>query len=196
MDVDADKAKIPWVKAMNESAKLDKEVLKTVPKFFLPYNLTGAGVEWKVEMDGDELDYSSFDVESPEIDIDMTKSISDNIFNLMFPSVEGYRKIIDEYLSDSHSSYYSTYKQTKKTFHRETAQDPDYLVKQSYLVLIAGCTEFENGISNLWKSGESGGWRKYLDFGMYMSENVFKLYISAAPFAWAKKEHWFTDKRG
>ena len=61
-------------------------------------------------------------------------------------------------------------------------------------MLIAGCTELKNGISNLWKE-PSGGRQSFPDFGQYMNETLFKCFISAAPFAWAKKEHWFVDKR-
>ena len=40
-----------------------------------------------------------------------------------------------------------------------------------------------------------GGWQSYPNFGMNIRENMFKMFVSAAAFAWAKKEHWFIDKR-
>lgn len=45
------------------------------------------------------------------------------------------------------------------------------------------------------QKGPSGGRRSFPDFGQYMNETLFKCFVSAAPFAWVKKEHWFVDKR-
>ena len=65
--------------ALNNFAKIDKDVLKTVGKFVLPYNSIDEGVEWNIEKDGKEVGYFLFEVEGPEIDIDMT-NLSPTIF--------------------------------------------------------------------------------------------------------------------
>jgi hypothetical protein len=70
-------------------------------------------------------------------------------------------------------------------FHDEADADPDWKVKQCYTLVIAAATEIENGISNLWKKGPSGGRHDFPDFGRYMPRNHFKCFASAAPFCWA-----------
>jgi len=43
--------------------------------------------------------------------------------------------------------------------------DPDWKVRQCYMLLIASATEIVSGVENLWKSGPSAGWHTYPDFG-------------------------------
>lgn len=80
-------------------------------------------------------------------------------------------------------------------FHDAAADDPDWLVKQCYTLLIAGANQLENGVENLWKLGDSGGLTDYPDFGKYVDVNTFKCWLSAAVFAFADKKYWFQDKR-
>jgi hypothetical protein len=49
--------------------------------------------------------------------------------------------------------------------------------------LIAGATEMENGVDNLWKKDASMGSRNHPDFGKYMAKNMLKAFKSAAIFS-------------
>ena len=64
--------------------KMDKEILKTVDNFCLPYDTKNEGVNWKILRDGDDVDYCTFDLVTPDIDIDLTESISHNFLLTFF----------------------------------------------------------------------------------------------------------------
>ena len=102
---------------------------------------------------------------------------------------------MDTFVSDERATYYHTYKNRKIKFFDADADDPDHLIKQCYLLVVAAATELEDGTENLWKRGSSGGRRMYPDFGKYLNKEVFKCFCSAAPYLWAKKDYWFMDKR-
>jgi hypothetical protein len=71
--------------------------------------------------------------------------------------LQGHAKIIDEYLSDSRASFHGSVVQDKIRFHDNNDPDPDWMVKQCYLLIIARATEIFSGVSNFWKSGPSKG---------------------------------------
>ena len=96
--------------------------------------------------------------------------------------ISGHAKIIDKYLSDCRATYHDTVVRDKIVFFDESSQDPDWKVRQCYILLIASATESVSGVENLWKSGPSAGHHTYLDFGQYMPVNYFKAFCSAAPF--------------
>ena len=117
-------------------------------------------------------------------DIDMTRPLDELFFEYFLPDVTGHAKIIDEYLSNTKAQYHETAKNDKIGFHDDTNKDPDWRVKQAYLIMIAAVCEIENGVENLWRKGPSGGRHVYPDFGKYMKKNMFKCFTSAAPFCW------------
>jgi len=45
----------------------------------------------------------------------------------------------------------------KIKFHNNNASDPDFIIQQCYLLIIAGASEIGSGIENLWKSRPSVG---------------------------------------
>ncbi len=47
-------------------------------------------------------------------------------------------------------SYYDTVSQDGIKFYDEEAEDPDWKVKQCYLLFIAAATEVVTGVENLW----------------------------------------------
>jgi len=102
---------------------------------------------------------------------------------------------MDKFLSDPRASYYDTVLRDKIKFHDEDSAEPDWKVKQCYLLLIASATEIVCGIENLWKSGPSTGRHNYPDFGQYMPINHFKAFCSAAPFCWSEEKYWYEDTR-
>lgn len=71
--------------------------------------------------------------------------------------------------------------------------DPDKLVKQMYLLIIAGTTEMESGVQGLWRHGRSNGRRMYPDFGRYADQNTFNVFRHGAIFCYVGKEQWFQD---
>ena len=78
--------------------------------------------------------------------------------------LKGHAKIIDEYLSDSRASFHGTVVQDKIRFHDNNDPDPDWMVKQCYLLITTGAMEILTGVSNFWKSGPSRGRQTYPDF--------------------------------
>ena len=107
----------------------------------------------------------------------------------------GHAKIIDKFLSDPRASYHETVVRDEIVFHDEENYDPDWKVRQCYLLLITSATEIVCGVENLWKSGPSSGRHTYPDFGQYMPINYFKAFCSAAPFCWSEEKHWYEDSR-
>ena len=124
-----------------------------------------------------------------------TSELNKTFFKHFFPETNGHAAIIDEYLSSNHASHHETYVTDCIKFHDEADADPDWKVRQCYTLIIAAATEIENGVSNLWKRGPSGGRHDFPDFGRYMPVNYFKCFASAAPFCWADRKNWYTDKR-
>ena len=115
-----------------------------------------------------------------------------NFFQLIYlfrSFLSGHAKIIDKFLSDTRATYHDTVVRDKIRFFDETATDPDWMVRQCYLVIIASATEIESGIDNLWKAGPSAGRHSYPDFGKYIPINYFKAFCSAAPFCWSDKKY-------
>jgi len=64
-------------------------------------------------------------------------------------------------MSDSRATYYDTVKKDKITFYDSSTADPDWMLRQCNLLMIASATEVVNGIDNLWKSGPSVGRHAY-----------------------------------
>ncbi len=109
--------------------------------------------------------------------------------------VAGHAKIIDTYLSDPRATYHDTVVRDKIVFHDEDNSDPDWMVRQCYLLMIASATEICNGVENLWKKGPSIGRHEYPDFGQYIPVNYFKAFCSAAPFCWSEPKYWYEESR-
>ena len=102
---------------------------------------------------------------------------------------------MDEYHSDRRSQYYSTVRDDKIKFHDGEADDPDWLVKQCYLLMIAASAEVEVGVENLWLRGKSNGCRHYPNFGQYLPQNTFKAFQCAAPFCFCDSKYWYIEAR-
>lgn len=102
---------------------------------------------------------------------------------------------MDWYFDSPHANHHQTVKSRKIKFHDADADDPDWRIKQCILLLIAGVTVVDCGVSNLWKSGRSCGLRNYADFGQYFDQNGFKAFCEAIPYMWSDEKHWYRDKR-
>ena len=57
--------------------------------------------------------------------------------------------------------------------------------------MIAGALEVNNGVENLWKQGNSKGWKQYANFGQFLPQHYFRSFISAFPYLWSDKKYWY-----
>ena len=76
---------------------------------------------------------------------------------MFFPCVTGHAKLIDEYHSSRNYPYYSTFRNENIKFFYEDAEDPDYMVKLGYSIMIGAVSEVESGVENIWKRGGQTG---------------------------------------
>ena len=60
--------------------------------------------------------------------------------------------------------------------HDPDADDPDWMVKKAYTIMIAAVSEIETGVENLWKRGRSSGRKEFPNFGKYTKKNYFKAF--------------------
>jgi hypothetical protein len=111
-------------------------------------------------------------------------------FKHLFPDVTGHARRLDMWASDPRCDWHKTYHTGKMKF-EEAGPDPDAFVKQCYLVLIAGTTETETGVENMWKRGPSSGRKMYPDSGRYAPENMFSVFVHGAIYAFVDAAHWF-----
>ena len=89
-------------------------------------------------------------------------------FLIIPPCIKVHAKLTDDYHSSRNSPYYSTVKHDQIEFCNEDTDDPYYLVKIAYTIMIAAVSEVEQGVENLWNRGRSNGRRDYPNFGRYM----------------------------
>jgi hypothetical protein len=89
---------------------------------------------------------SSFNFDAP---------FEQNVFEHIFPSVEVHAAIIDKFLADPRATYYETVKSHKIGFFWDSNPDPDWKIKQCYLLIIAASTELEKGLKTFGKVGWS-----------------------------------------
>ena len=110
----------------------------------------------------------------------MTRPLDELFFKYFFPNVTSHAKTIDKYISSRDAQYHERARNDKIVFHDEMDDDPDWKVKQAYLIMIAAVCEIENGVEILWKKGQSGGQHVYPDFGKHMHQNMFKCFAWTA----------------
>ena len=83
----------------------------------------------------------------------------------------------------------------KIKFDDPESNDPDWRIKRCYTLLVAAFCEVECGIDNLWKNGQGNGRKELPNFGNYVPRDVFKVFCSAAPYAFCNQKYWHIDKR-
>ena len=116
-------------------------------------------------------------------------------FEHFFPSFRGHAKLMDEYLSSPQAKYHSTVEQDGIQFYQPDApwfeHDPDQLIRVCYTLMLCAANEVHQGIDNLWLHGPSPGRHPFPDYGRYIPKNYMKAFLSAAPYMWADKKHWY-----
>jgi len=156
-------------------------------------------VTWTVHADVDRPDLGELPLAAPlafeGFNIPDATDLLPGFFSHMFPTVEGMGARLDRYLSDHRAPQHATATQRNIKFHHPTHPDPDWLVKLCFQLLIAGATENETGVENLWRSGPSAGRNEYPNFGQYCEVHVFKAWKSAIPFMWVEDESlWYAPR--
>ena len=197
----------PAEQSMKEFVDLGEDILRDTPQFRYVWGTNpDEHIDWKIfgdmeyitEEDGSPMQYPEELSLKKEIDFRMgaeDNNLSEVFFEHFFPSVEGHAKLMDKFNQNFKSDYHQTYLKEKMTFYDAEAEDPDWIIKQCYLLLLAGVCEADVGVDNLWKKGKSGGRRMYADFGRYLPKNMFKVFLSCAAFMFCDEQYWYIDKR-
>jgi hypothetical protein len=165
-------------------------------------NTNGDSINWKILKDDEYLKAADDPCKYPH-GVEFLKDIrfmedgmSATFFEDFFPALEGHALLMDEFYTDIRAPYFETYKKEAMTFNRPDDDDPDWIIKNCYLLLLAAVGEVKTGVDNLWKRGSCpGGRRDYADFGRYVPEKMFKCWQSAAPLMWADRKFWYEESR-
>ena len=190
----------PMNKCQADFAALSKDVRAEAKVFEMTYGKNPSEcLQWEILGDQEHHIDNAF-VPPTSSDVvnscfDFEADLEKNFFDHIFPSVTGHAAIIDKYLADPRATYYETVKNHKITFLDDSEPDPDWKIKQCYLLIIAAAAELENGVENLWKSGMKRMRRSYPDFGRFMGINEMQAFCSAAPYAWADPQYWYLPER-
>ena len=88
--------------------------------------------------------------------------------------MKGHAKLLDKFHSNRNSPCCPTHRNDKIKFHDQHADDPDWVIKQGHVIMIASVSEVESGVANLWKRGKSNGRREFPNFGQHVTINYFK----------------------
>jgi len=192
----------PAAKSVNDFVSMSVEDRATARIFEHRYGVGDRDlVEWEILPDGVHITGEHDPFKCPEElemkkEIDFQKEALDEIFfRDFFPCIQGHAKLLDEFFDNPLAPYHTTVKEENIVFHQEGDIDPDWAVKQCYLLLIAAVTEAEQGVENLWKRGISGGRHNHADFGKYIPKNMFKAFCAGAAMVFAEKRWWYEDNR-
>lgn len=61
--------------------------------------------------------------------------------------------------------------------------------------MIAATLEVERGCENLFRRGQSDGYKDFPDYGQHLPINYMKAFICGLPFLWAEKKYWYMPAR-
>jgi hypothetical protein len=183
-------------------ANFDRETLREAKVFDMRYgDMEDDVVKWKILSDTEHITKDQDPLKYPnELDIQHDINFDEEKFDTIlfrdfFPSISGHARLMDEYLADTRATYYATVKHNRIKFHDNEDDDPDWIIRQCYLLLIAAVYEADVGVENLWKTGESGGRHQYANFGQYVPKINFKAFLSCAAFLFCDKKYWYVEDR-
>jgi len=117
------------------------------------------------------------------------------VFRDFFLNATCHAKLMDDFHANTRSPHCATVANDKIKFHQEGDDDPDWVIKQFCLSLIAAATDAETGVKNSWKRGESGGRHQHANFRQHIPEHVFKVIFIAVPLMFASNDLWCHEKR-
>jgi len=101
------------------------------------------------------------------VQFDETENFGDNLFNVCF----------------------------QIQFNQPEDDDPDWVVKQCHLLVVAAVAEPVVGVDNLWKAGNGKGCHPHPNFGQCIPINCFKCFKAVCAFMWCDKKWWCEAKR-
>ncbi|KAG7356382.1 transposase IS4 [Nitzschia inconspicua] len=192
--------------SIDEFCSFETDVIANAKTFDMRYDENSEEkVTWKIladkeyatDDDDPMIEYpkkASFNVDIDFGEVGSYNDLKDIFFEHFFPDVVGHAQLIDEFHSDPRSPMYTTVQNDSIIFHDPNNKDPDWIVKQCYLIMVAAATESEVGVENLWKRGPTGGRRDYPDFGQYLPRNWFVAFQAAAGYMWSPKKYWYDEK--
>jgi hypothetical protein len=120
---------------------LDKDSLCGALTYDMRYGKeVGDKIVWRILRDSESMDLGMPDMDGTEqfkkdIDLDEDTDLGDVFFSEFFPCIVGHAAIIDDFHGSRRSHYYSKIQNDNIKFHDENAEDPDWKVKQAYLLL-------------------------------------------------------------
>ncbi|KAG7339288.1 hypothetical protein IV203_023991 [Nitzschia inconspicua] len=191
--------------SIDELCSLDEEVIADAKTFDIRHDEHSEKVSWKILPDNGytkEDDYpmvaypkeASFNVDIDFGEVDRYEDLKEIFFEHFFPDVVGHAQWINDFHSDPRSPMFTTIQNDNIIFHDPDNEDPDWIVKQCYLMMVAAATESEVGVENLWKRGPTGGRRDYPDFGQCLPRNWFVAFQCATGYMWSPKKYWYQEK--
>ena len=200
-----EKNKTPYNQAWQDFVALPEGIRAEATSFEMICNTPGDSITWDILQDDEHVTREEDPMVYPT-DIKTKKKIdfgedgncekyADIFFDHFFPDITGHGKKLDKYLSSVQAPMFQTVHNDGIQFHDNDADDPDWIVKQAYLLVLAAATESDVGVENLWKRGRSGGRHDHADFGQYMPQNWFKAFQSGAALMFCEEEHWYVEKR-
>jgi Transposase IS4 len=204
LEVDAPRKKKPLTPLQQSDADFAALLVddrKVISEFEMKYNKDGDAITWKILKDREYLMAADDPCKYPPgvhivKDLDFVdKPMSETFFCDFFPSVEGHAKKLDEFYSDIKAPFHQTVLRDGIKFNRPNDPDPDWIVKNCYLLVLAAVGEVKLGVDNLWKKGPSVGRKDYPDFGRYVPVHYFKAWQAAAPMMWCDEKYWYEDRR-
>jgi hypothetical protein len=127
---------------------IDAEVTKTATVFDMRYGDPNNGVlTWLILNDNQHVLKSEYPMKYlDELVFKQQSDFKDDRWDVIFfeeflPRVTGHALLMDEFHRDMRSPYYSMVSCDNIKFHDNKAEDPDWTVKQCYLLLIAANTK-------------------------------------------------------
>jgi hypothetical protein len=157
------KERTPLQQSSDAFLALLNDIAASAKSFDMVYDKAGNKAVWGILSDEESVS-SKFDpmaypedvVLKKDIDFSSIKDFANIYFEHFMPNIQGHAKLIDKFHSKTKSTYFHTVKNEKIVFHDAESPDPDWKVKQAYLLLVAAETKAETGVHNLWKSGSTG----------------------------------------
>ena len=81
--------------------------------------------------------------------LDKDNNLNDIFFEHVFTCITGLILLTDTYHSSGNSTYYSTVRNDKIKLHDPDTDDPDWMVKVAYTIMIAAVSEIETGVDTI-----------------------------------------------
>jgi hypothetical protein len=147
------KERTPLQVSSDAFVALEIDIAASAKTYDMVYDDEGNKIVWKILEDKDQVT-SDFDpmvypedvLLKKDIDFGPTCNMSAILFEHFLPDIKGHAKLIDKFHSSTKSPYHVTVMNEKIVFDDPDDDDPDWKVKQAYLLIVAAATESEKGV--------------------------------------------------